>query len=151
MEYLKAITGILGVLVGFLLSQGVQYIQRRRRLRAHWTALNVAIVQCCRWADRYRTDRVIAPLYRLPAALFEVSLPVLLAEGNMTSWPEISSLVEFGSLVDQINRGLDLADERRGTEGQAEHDRLLIKCGELVELSAAAREAVRHHIRTPRQ
>jgi hypothetical protein len=66
--------------VGFVLGQGVTSLQRRRRLRAHWAALDAEITICGRQARAYLRDNVAAPLYRLPTMASAASFPRLLSE-----------------------------------------------------------------------
>jgi len=52
----------------------------------------------------------MSPLYRLPLISYQVSFPVLLADGAVTE-NEIIIIGRFFSLAEEINRGLDNAAE----------------------------------------
>jgi hypothetical protein len=143
-----------GVIVGFLLSQGVNFFDWRRRMKAHWAALDAEIDIAERFATEYRTAGIKAPLYRLPTLALETALPALLREGVMTG-TQVDSIESYALLVQDINRGLDLATQYRSDDGtllQEEYERLLKKCAHLLEphagrvaYIAAARGAVRAH------
>jgi hypothetical protein len=60
---------LLGVLLGFILAEGKEWLARRRRRGAHWGALSVETEFCRVLAEAYVRDRVIAPLYRLPTPI----------------------------------------------------------------------------------
>ena len=151
MEFLKS---IVGVLVGFFLGRGVTYFERRRRLRAHWSALDAEVDLCEAQARTYLSDHVSAPVYRLPTVAFTTSFPVLLGDGAV-SRAESLALTSFNSMIDQINRALDLATEHRGDAERLrqEVDRIRLKCTHLLEAHGGyeayvvrARGAVAKHV-----
>jgi hypothetical protein len=125
------VTEILAVVIGFVLGFGVAQWERRRRLKAHWAALDVEIEMAGRAATTYRNDSVKAPLYRLPTIAFEHSLPALLAEGALKP-AELESLMSFGLLVQDINRGLDQAADAAPRQISDEARRLDVKCRHLI-------------------
>jgi hypothetical protein len=61
-------------------------------------------------AETYLNDNIKAPLYRLPTQAFSYSLPVLLSEGDVKE-NEVRELESFFGWVQDINRGLDNANE----------------------------------------
>ena len=99
---------ILGMLIGTLPSWYV----RKRRLKTHWSALRAEMKQCKEKAETVisKDPAYLSPLYRLPLLSFQVSLPVLLADGALS---ESESLIisRFYSQAQDINRGLDNAAE----------------------------------------
>ena len=99
---------ILGMLIGVLPS----WFSRKRRLKTHWSALRAEMNQCKEKAETVlsKDPAYLSPLYRLPLLSFQVSLPVLLADGALS---ESESLIvgRFYSQVQDINRGLDNAAE----------------------------------------
>ncbi len=140
---------LVGVLVGFLLAQGVEWRRRRRRRRAHWAALRAELAFCKGLAETYRDADIGAPSYRLPSITYSHSLPALLGDGAVNE-SEAKALIEFFSEVETLNRGLDLAQaarERGDTQAvAAEHGRNLLKIRRLVDFHRPAREAVDVHL-----
>jgi hypothetical protein len=96
------------VLLGFVLAWAPQWLDRRRKLNAHWAALRAEATRCVELANILRTDGVSAPLYRLPTMAYEKSFPILLADGDVSE-AELGSLSGFFSEAQNLNRGLDNA------------------------------------------
>jgi hypothetical protein len=144
-------SSLVGVLLGFLLSQGVEWLRRRRQRRGHWGALRAEIDFCKGLAETYRDAVYAAPLYRLPVVTYTHSLPALLGDGAVNE-TEAGALVQFFSEVETLNRGLDLAQAARERDDQQtirdEHGRNLLKIQRLVELHRAARAATDAHLRS---
>jgi hypothetical protein len=69
------------VLLGFFLGLIPQWLQRKRRLKAHWCALSAEIEQCREKAETLLGDNVMSPLYRFPVMAYQASFPILLADG----------------------------------------------------------------------
>ena len=124
------------VILGFVLALIPNYLQRRRRLRAHWSALGAEAELCAQFAMTYLTAGVEAPLYRLPEAAFTTSFPALLSDAGVKG-EEVTGLESFWCLVQDINRGLDNAHDavRQSNSNQlaAEAGRLKLKCTKLLE------------------
>ena len=99
---------IFGMLIGALPS----WFDRKRRLKTHWSALRAEMNLCKEKAETVlsKDPAYLSPLYRLPMLAFQVSLPVLLADGALS---ESESLIvsRFYSQAQDINRGLDNAAE----------------------------------------
>jgi hypothetical protein len=132
------------IVVGFVLAWVPQWLDRKRKIRAHWSAIRAEMVIQRENAIEYKAADVLAPLYRLPYVAFTVGLPQLLLEGQIT---EEENLVigRYGALVQDINRGLDQATELRGagriSELHQEYNRLLLKVHSLTQ-GAEDREAL---------
>ena len=126
------------ILLGFVLAQLPQWIDRRRRLRTHWSAVRAELKLCREKAETFLQDAVRSPLYRLPLLAYETSFPVLLAEGALSE-ADALTMGRFFSQVQDINRGLDnttallnVGDE----SGQCrEYNRNILKAKKLVESS----------------
>ena len=118
---------ILGILIGIVPS----WFGRKRRLKTHWSALRAEIIQCKNTAEGVlgTNPAVMSPLYRLPLLAFQVSLPVLLADGALSE-SEVSAISEFYSKAQDINRGLDNAAEmfKVDKEELTKHLKLLLAC-----------------------
>jgi hypothetical protein len=116
--------GLIGVMLGFLLSQGVEWIRRRKRHNAFWHAINAELIYSGELAEVFLTDPVQAPLYRLPRSAFETCYPQLLADGAISE-AESRALMTFFNEVETLNRGLDLATDHSGdpVKLRAEYER----------------------------
>lgn len=115
--WMPLVASLCGVSVGFLLSQGKDWLSRRRRRRAHWAALGAELELCRRNAETYVHDRVLAPLYRLPTIAYKHSLPALLGEGAIAA-DEVSAVMQYFSEAETLNRGMDLAQGARASNDQ---------------------------------
>jgi hypothetical protein len=124
--------GLVGTVLGFVLGYGVQWSDRRRRRLAHIAALRVEIESCARQAAIYLRDRTKSPVYRLPTVAFRASLPALLAEGALSE-SRFEPLLAFGTLVEDINRGLEQAARVANLTVDQEADRIALKCTHLLE------------------
>lgn len=124
-------TGIIGVIIGFVLGHFASYYEKVQRRRFHIAALRAEINLCERQARNYLTDPVAAPLYRLPTAAFSASFPAVLIDGGI-SRSAVEDLESFALFVHEINRGLDnvhRAVERNDNDAiAAEANRLRVKC-----------------------
>jgi hypothetical protein len=133
--------GLVGVLLGFVLSEGKEMLLRRRRRRAHWGALRAELDFCGRLAETDIQDGVIAPLYRLPTVAYSQSFPALLSDGALDE-TEVQSLMQFFSEVETLNRGLDLAQTARENNNEhalhAEFERNQLRATRLLRSTAAA-------------
>ena len=72
--------------------------------------MRAEIEQCREKAETLLSGRVKSPLYRLPLMTYQTSFPALLADGAVHE-NEVSVIVRFFSLAQDINRGLDNAAE----------------------------------------
>ena len=122
------------LVVGFLLGLIPGWIARGRRLRGHWGALRAELELCAEQGQALLSDYVGAPLYRFPTMAYEASLPVLLADGDVSE-EESMALGRFYCQVQEINRGLDnaaavIADTQRLEQ---EFQRNILKCRDLIE------------------
>lgn len=102
----QLIAAVVGVALGFLLSEAKDWALRRRRRRAHWAALRAELDLCKEAAEMYLGDKVAAPTYRLPVVAYENALPSLLSEG-VVSKEQAVALTKFFMQVETLNRGLD--------------------------------------------
>ena len=128
--------GLLGVIVGAASTQSVAWWQKRRRQMGHWRALSAEVEICKDLANAYIRDRVLAPLYRLPALAYEEGFPPMLADCILRE-DEVRALLYFYNVVEQFNRGLDQAHQAAINE-QAERldreaGRIKLKAHELVD------------------
>lgn len=91
---------------------------------------------CRERASTLLSDSIRSPLYRLPLSAYEVSFPLLLAEGALSE-TESLTMGRFFSQVQDINRGLDNAAAMLHANDTAglnrEYDRNLLKARRLVE------------------
>ena len=97
---------LIFILIGFILGQIPGWFDRKRKLRTHFAALRAEIHVIKEKSERYLTDNVISPLFRLPTESFKTSYAILLAEGVLKE-KEIHDLSLFYSQVQDINRGFD--------------------------------------------
>ena len=112
---IEVIIALSSVLLGFILGFVVEWGRGKRRLKVHWAALRSEINLCKKRAQDYVGGRVKAPLYRLPTVAFQISLPILMVDGDLSA-KGFEALVEYYSWCLDINRGLDNADELRKDE-----------------------------------
>lgn len=98
------------ILLGFLLGMIPPWFMRKRRLRTHWCALRADMERCNEKAKKLLNDKIMSPLYRLPLLAYQVSFPVLLADGAVEE-NEVLSIGRFFNLAEELNRGLDNAAE----------------------------------------
>ena len=120
---------ILGMLIGTLPS----WFTRKRRLKTHWAAIRAEMEQCKEKAEsiigKGSGPFVLSPLYRLPLLSYQVSFPILLADGALSE-NETKRLSRFYSQIQDINRGLDNAAEMYKNDNKLlmkEHDRNKLK------------------------
>ena len=122
------------LVIGFLLGLIPGWIARGRRLRGHWGALRAELELCAERGHALLSHHVGAPLYRFPTMAYEASLPVLLADGDVSE-EESMALGRFYCQVQDINRGLDnaaalITDTQRLEQ---EFQRNVLKCRALIE------------------
>ena len=147
------------VLFGFVLAHVPIWLDRKRRLKTHWSVIRGEIELCRERASTLLTDAIQSPLYRLPLSAYETSFPVLLSEGALS---EVESLTmgRFFSQVQDINRGMDNAAAMLNVNVTAgldrEYDRNLLKARQLVEsrdgedsLYAEAKQVVDEKVAKP--
>ena len=123
------------VVLGFVLAHLPIILDRRRKLKTHWSAIRAEMVMCKEKAETLLKSGIETPLYRLPVAAFETSFPILLAEGAVAE-SELLILGRFSGLVQDINRGLDYSAEMYKAENaqklRKEHNRNCLKARALV-------------------
>jgi hypothetical protein len=114
-DYSKVVAVVVGVVLGFVLSQAAEACKRRKRRKAHFGALRAEIELCREFAQTYLSSDKKLPLYRLPTKTYETALPALLADGVLKEL-EVRVLTEFFAQVETLNRGLDQAQDMRTKE-----------------------------------
>ena len=90
------------LVVGFLLGLIPGWIARGRRLRGHWGALRAELELCAEQGHALLSDHVGAPLYRFPTIAYEASLPVLLADGDVSEEESMA----LGRFYCQVQRSI---------------------------------------------
>ena len=101
---------VVGVLIGFALSQWVAYKTRKRKLKAHWSAIQEEVDICKERGEEFINVNITAPLYRLPLQSYKTSIPIILQEGDVTS-QQVKSLIKYFQQAHHFNRGLDIAEK----------------------------------------
>lgn len=152
-SYASGAFGLLGVIVGATITQGTAWWQKRKRHFAYWSAMSAEVDLCRDQAQGYIADQVIAPLGRLSIVAYENGFPTLLADGAVTH-DEAKAVLNFYGLVEQINRGLEQANEAiaGGTKTDRsiyESMRLDVKCKHMLEANgpyAVVRGVIAHHV-----
>ena len=123
------------VLLGFVLAVLPMWFNRKRRLNGHFYALRAELKMCKEKAKVFLKDEIASPLYRMPSKVYEVAVPILLAENAMTE-DETIAIIRFYSQAEDINRGLDNAAAmlaQRDDEGlRREVGRLIDKAATMV-------------------
>ena len=156
--YIGAGAALVGATLGFAGPQLVAWSQKRKRHRAYWSAMSAEVDLCREDAEVYVRDMVIAPLYRLSTIAYANGFPGLLGDGAV-SGDEAKAVLSFYSLVDQINRGLEqandaLVDGKKTDKAIAESLRLDEKCKRLVAEGGpydAVRAVIDAHIKRSRR
>lgn len=147
------------VLFGFVLGRVPTWLDRKRKLKTHWSVVRGELELCRERTSTLLNDSVQSPLYRLPLSAYEASFPVLLAEGALSE-AESLTMGRFFYQVQDINRGLDNAAamlQSNDTAGlNREYDRNLLKARRLIEshegeesLYAMARKVVDSKVEKP--
>lgn len=128
-------TELAFIIFGFLLALLPSWFSRKRRLKTHWCALRAEMMLCKEKAEMLLNDNVMSPLYRLPVIAYQVSYPVLLADGAVAE-AEVLTLGRFFEQVQDINRGIDNAAQAKMSNDsqnlRTEYDRNLLKAERLV-------------------
>lgn len=95
---------------------------------------------CKEKAEMLLRDNIASPLYRFPVTAYQVSYPVLLADGAVAE-AEVLTLGRFFEQVHDINRGLDNAAQAKMANDApniaTEYQRNLLKARKLVEGNSA--------------
>lgn len=137
------------VLFGFVLAFFPNWFDRKRKLRAHWHAINAELSLIEEKAEAYLSHGVKAPLYRLPHKTYDTSFQMLLTEGAITG-EDVVSIERFYDLVKDINRGLNQIQEYLAQNNQEginrEHTRNLLKVKEL-NVGTGEAEALKHSVK----
>jgi len=126
------------VLFGFMLGQFPAWLDRKRRLKTHWSVIRAEMELCREKASALLNDAIQSPLYRLPLSAYGESFPVLLSEGALSE-AESLTIGRFFCQIQDINRGLDNAAEMLHSNNinglSREYSRNLLKAKSLVESS----------------
>ncbi|MGH9426890.1 MAG: hypothetical protein ACRD2L_11390 [Terriglobia bacterium] len=124
------------VLFGFVLAHVPIWLDRKRRLKTHWSVIRGEIELCRERASSLISDSIQSPLYRLPLSAYETSFPVLLSEGALSEGESLT-MGRFFSQVQDINQGLDNTAAMLNSTDTAglnrEFSRNLLKARRLVE------------------
>ena len=115
---MTASSALIGVILGFALSEGSRLLGGWRRNKTNFKAIKSEVDYCSELAEVYLGDRIMAPLYRLPTNAYEASLPQLLSS-SVINEDELKAVQKFYMEVESFNRGLDQAELNRGLD-QAE-------------------------------
>ena len=127
---------VLLILFGFALGHVPAWLDRKRRLKTHWSAIRAELELCRERASALLEDSIRSPLYRLPLSAYQSSFSILLAEGALS---EVDALTmgRFFCQVQDINRGLDNAAAMLNASNTAgldrEYERNLLKARRLVD------------------
>ncbi len=112
---MKIVATVIGVILGFALSELKDFIRRRNRAITHFKAIKAEIEFCSHMARIFIRDKVAAPLYRLPTKAYQASLPQLLSDAIVNEH-ELRAIQQFYMQVESLNRGLDQAELARTDE-----------------------------------
>jgi hypothetical protein len=143
-EWVGAVAGIVGTVVGVALTERFRRKDLKRRSDANWSALRVEIERCAARAKRFIDHDKPAPLGRFPMETYERVMGDLVAERAVKTW-EIGDLDNFYDHVEQLNLGLDQARAARAlkddAELQKEHRRNKFKALRIINISRLDAEA----------
>ncbi|HCE1970497.1 TPA: hypothetical protein ACF4E7_004602 [Vibrio parahaemolyticus] len=126
---------VLFVILGFVLAFIPKWLDRKRKIKAHWLAITSEVSRIEAKTEMLLSAGIDSPLYRLPVKCYETSFSMLLTEGVVTQ-TEVHALEDFYDLVQDINRGLDqvaaacASDDEPGID--AESNRNFGKAKELI-------------------
>jgi hypothetical protein len=109
-NYVAAIIGVAGVALTLAVNHGIAAWQKRKRHFGYWSAMSVEASLCQSHAQGFLKDDVKAPLFRLPVAAYENGFPALLEDGAVSADAARAVMLFYG-LVEQLNRGLDQAQD----------------------------------------
>ena len=141
--WVRVLSVLAGVLVGFVLSQGADMLKSRKRRKAHRGALRSEMELCRKLSTTFVADNKLAPLYRLPTLAYEKALPSLIADAAIEA-EKLGVITEFFNEVATLNRGLDRAGAAPSQQVLIEeHNRNQVKAKNLLEnLYPRARDAL---------
>ena len=114
---MTASSALIGVILGFALSEGSRLLGGWRRNKTNFKAIKSEVDYCSELAEVYLGDRIMAPLYRLPTNAYEASLPQLLSS-SVINEDELKAVQKFYMEVESLNRGLDQAELARSDEAR---------------------------------
>lgn len=103
---------VVGVALGFGLSEAKSFFSTRRRRIVHWKVLKAEVEFCSQLAKRFLDDNVVAPLYRLPTQAFSHAFPQLLVDAKVSE-QEMRAVQMFFSQVEALNRGFEQVELAR--------------------------------------
>jgi len=106
---------LLGVVLGFVLSEGSKVFWNSRRNKTNFKAIKAEIEFCKEIAEVYLSSNIMAPLYRMPTKAYEASLPQLL-NASAIEEEELKAVQKYYMEVESFNRGLDQAELARSDE-----------------------------------
>ena len=128
------------ILLGYFLGLIQPWWFRKDRISAHKAAIRSEMNICKEKAETLLSDGVASPLYRLPLSAYQNAFPALLADGIFNE-DQANAITRYFGKAEEINRGLDIADETRraqvmpevfGAQLKQEHGRNCIKANALI-------------------
>jgi len=128
------------ILFGYFLGLIQPWWFRKDRISAHKAAIRSEINICKEKAETLLNAGIPSPLYRLPLSAYQNAFPALLGDGVFNE-DQASAITRYFGKAEEINRGLDIADETRraqaipeelGAQLIQEHDRNCIKARSLI-------------------
>src|SRR5580658_7345151 len=96
---------ILGAIMGSFIPLLWQRSIRAKERRGELLGMQVEMRQASIDLSNLLSDKIEAPLYRLPLAIFKQALPKIIGEDKLTR-DEVSVLVEYVNRAEELNRGL---------------------------------------------
>ena len=114
---MEIFTALLGVVVGFVLSEGSKVFWSSRTNKTNFKAIRAEIEFCKEIAEVYLSQNIMAPLYRMPTKAYEASLPQLLSSSAIEE-EELKAVQKFYMEVESFNRGLDQAELARNDDAK---------------------------------
>jgi hypothetical protein len=110
------VAGLLGLWIGIRLRTSQLNRQAKDARNRQFGALLAEVEYCGRLARTYGQESFLGPLYRFPNTVYETVYPSLIRE--VLSGADVHALTGFYSLVDQMNRGLDVIERYRAADDQ---------------------------------
>lgn len=109
--WIPLLASFIGATIAFILVMCKDWLDRRRRMKSCWNAIQTEIEICSDMANKYLVPPIIqAPSYRWPTVAYQHVFPELLMNANL-SVKEAGALLSYFIDVEATNRGLDIAQE----------------------------------------